>query len=60
MDKLVDVTARITPEHRLRDNPYTVCAQVDEAAGELKFVKCNDLLQVKVVHSINFVKIVKL
>lgn len=39
--KVVNVVAKITPEHKLHDTPYSVEAQVDESKMCLNFVACH-------------------
>lgn len=42
--KIVDVIARMTPEHKLHSTPYNVKAQIDENKASLNVVKCHDCI----------------
>lgn len=58
--KLVDVVAKITPEHKLHDTPYSVEAQIDEDAMCLNYVSCNGCVasQGKDVTNLKDIKII--
>lgn len=42
--KVVNVIAKMTPEHKLSSTPYNITAQVDEEKTCLNFVTCNGCL----------------